>query len=383
MADAERRRERQRGYQRTYEERHPERKLESGRQSSARWRDSHPDEARARNRDSSALNREKDPERYRRWYQANLDRERDRARDSSRRRTRLKQLGLPPRRAPRSFAADRRVNAAAADAFFRRDWSSEADAIARAEAPQLLTRQRFLASSDPVPQELIDRFKATTNEIREGYEEFELQRRLPQIIEQRGRRHMSAVREEVRMDQVARKINGKPPLDVDREIEVRVAARVLEQSLTPSEQEIYDRMVAKRERAALATRDEIRARFKEAPAVQDLKRRLPAMIARNRYRHEAGVAEQVAKEAAARVRAGGTAGDVDAEVERRIAAEVIKHDLPPADRTTLAQLREALAEQAQGASGGAGDGGAVRGGQVWVREHTRNGVFVAGHWRDR
>lgn len=376
MDDAERKRERQREYGRRYFERHPERKLESGRQSAARWRDANPDEARARNRQASAENREKDPERYRRWYEANLERERARGRETSRRRNRLQQLGLPPRRVPRAFAADKRANANAAEAFFGRDWSSEAATIARKEAPQLLARQRFLASRDPVPPELIARFKATTNTIREGYEEFELQRRLPEIIERRGPLHAYAVREEVRMDQVARKINGKPPLDTEHEIKVRIATRVIDKSLTPLEQEVYDRILAKRARASETARAEIRTRFKEAASVQDLNRRLPAIIDRNRHRHEAGVREQLAKEAAARARAGGTPVDLEAEVDRRVAAAVIQHDLDPADREILSQLREAAAEQARGEI-------PAGGGQIWVKPHTRNGVLVAGHWRDR
>lgn len=374
MDDAERKRERQRRYQRNYEQRHPERKRESGRLSAARWRDANADEARTRNREASAQNREKDPERYRRWYEANLERERAKAREASKRRARLKQLGLPPRRVPRAFAADRRANAAAADAFFRRNWSSEAAAVAQREAPQVLARRRFLASREPVPAELIARFKATTNEIREGYEEFQLQRRLPHIIEKRGQQHAAAVREEVRVDQVARQINGKPPLNTEREIEIRIAARVLEKNLTEPEREIYDRMVAKRERAAETERSEIRARFKAAPAVQDLNRRLPAIIAHNRHRHEAGVREQLAKEAAAHARAGGMPIDVEAEVDRRVAAAVIKHDLNPHDRDVLETLRETAAQLRGEEHGG--------GGRVTVRPHMRNGRPVRGHSRD-
>ncbi|NYE18054.1 hypothetical protein [Microbacterium immunditiarum] len=74
-------------------------------------------------RERARERRIRNPDAQKQWYAQNLERERARGREASKRRQRLKTLGLPPRRIERVFAAEKRANATAADEFFshRRD----------------------------------------------------------------------------------------------------------------------------------------------------------------------------------------------------------------------------------------------------------------------
>uniref|UniRef100_UPI001C304736 hypothetical protein n=1 Tax=Streptomyces sp. GbtcB7 TaxID=2824752 RepID=UPI001C304736 len=78
----------------------------------------------------------------RRWYQQNLERERARTREAAQLRRRLTKLGLPPRKTHKTYAADRRKNAAEADAFFSRPRKKPEQARLRSESFEVLPGHR-------------------------------------------------------------------------------------------------------------------------------------------------------------------------------------------------------------------------------------------------
>ena len=107
-------------YKQRFREKHPERFAEQARRGAQNWRDRNADAAREKSRVRAAERRQADPEKFRAWYHANLERERARGREASQLRSRLKSLGLPPRSVGKVYAAEKRANAAAADKFFER-----------------------------------------------------------------------------------------------------------------------------------------------------------------------------------------------------------------------------------------------------------------------
>lgn len=195
-----------REYQRRYREKHPEKAREQSIHGSQRWRDKNAEQVREAARAAAANRRSQNPEGYQRWYAANLERERARGREASRLRSRLKQLDLPPRRVERVYAADKRANAAAANEFFaRRRTAKERAAIQREPRPTIskghqatLDARRRLQSRDA-------RFTAMMPVIAEAY-----------LAD-----HSARLREEIRLDSVARQLRGKEPYDVEAEVKTR------------------------------------------------------------------------------------------------------------------------------------------------------------------
>lgn len=325
-------------------------------------------------------NRDKINAAAKQYRQEHADDVNRRARERRQRANRLRELNLPPKILHRTSAAEKHTNTVNAAAFFGRsrdDITSRFSSDEQAVVEQQRARYRFLASRAPVPPEMLARFKAQAAAHRERYEEFELAVRLDSIVRERGGAHEARIRQELAIDQAARKVNGKPPLDTEREVRVRVAAAVLEHDLHQQERAIYQRLVGRQAGLREAELQEIRERFKEAPVILDLKQRMPRIIAANRARHEAGVREQVEQEAARRSRVGANPIDVEREIDKRVAAQVIQHDLTPRDRKLLDTLREATEAQQRGGSDPGGGGG-----RVHVRPHMRNGRPVRGHSRD-
>lgn len=199
-----------------YQERHPERAAAQSRAASQAWRDRHADAHRQVDREAARERRARDPDEFRRWYQANLERERARSREAARLRARLKALGLPPRHIHRVYAEVRRANTAAADEFFtRRRTAVERRAAARERAavrPMPAPR-----AAPPAPREHDTRFVLALQRDEEVWRKV-----APPMIAQFQRRHRPRIQEEVRMDSIARRLRGREPLDIGVETSRRV-----------------------------------------------------------------------------------------------------------------------------------------------------------------
>jgi hypothetical protein len=218
-----------REYQARYKAKNPERAAEVARRASQNHRDRNAEQARERARADAARRREADPDQFRRWYQQNLERERARSREAAQLRSRLKKLGLPPRRIRRAYAAERRGNAAAANEFFsRRRRAAEINRI-RAESFEVLPghraavefRARYLAAG------ALEKVAARDRETRAR-----------EMVET-AKRSVSASRieritEEVRMDSIARQLRGRAPYDIDAEVQRRVHEIAVERALRTS-----------------------------------------------------------------------------------------------------------------------------------------------------
>lgn len=198
-----------------YRERHPERVREymAGwrernrdriREQSAAWRDARPgrDAGRVRTAEQEA-----ERERRRREREAADpglgDRRRAAARDRYRLKARLERLGLPPRTVKPAPARQVRADRAAADEFFARRWSA-AD------------RERIQWQYVATPPERLAGWDRYTASIRAG--------RGPGPVAEYLRAHGARLREEARMDSVARVLAGKPALDVEEEVRRRAEA---------------------------------------------------------------------------------------------------------------------------------------------------------------
>lgn len=205
--------DRMREYKQRFRERHPERVAEQNRRSNRAWRDRNADRLRETNKDRATVRRQEDPDAYRRWYAANREQQRARGREASRLRSRLKKLGLPPRRIHRVYAADKRANAAAADAFFTRPPARTGPVITGGD-PAALHPER------------LDARRRVMEKMTAGYAKRRAADaallRLPGHVETHRARHGVRVREEVRMDSIARQLRGKPPLDIDNETDRRI-----------------------------------------------------------------------------------------------------------------------------------------------------------------
>jgi hypothetical protein len=152
--------EKVREYQARFRERHPERAAEQARRATEKWRDTNASQVRQTQRAAAEQRRANDPDAFRRWYQANLEKQRERGREASRLRSRLKKLGLPPRRVQRVYAEGRRANDRASDAFFTRRRDAEelqrlrregATVFQRPTAAQVAViqaRQRIMSSEE-------------------------------------------------------------------------------------------------------------------------------------------------------------------------------------------------------------------------------------------
>lgn len=211
--------ERVREYRRRYIERHPDRATAAARQASQAWRDRNPDATRRQQRDAARKRREDDPDGYRRWYQKNLEQQRARGREASKLRTRLKQLGLPPRQIHHVYANEKRANDTRADEFFTaRRTAAQKQALRHELDPLAHTRMAILAARDRLTGTTPE---ATSTELeRESALERERQawlHALPTLIGGYETRHRARIAEEVRMDSIARTTFGRDAYDVPAE----------------------------------------------------------------------------------------------------------------------------------------------------------------------
>jgi hypothetical protein len=244
--------EKVREYQRRFRERHPERAAEQARRGSERFRDRHADTVRQRQGSAAADRRSNDPDAFRRWYQSNIERERARGREASRLRSRLKKLGLPPRKIHRVYAEERRANIAAGELFFSRrrtaaekkQLGSESFDVTPAPHYALQARARWIERMRARPMSP-DELRTSAERVQAQLRVARLRERagelLPEVVAQLESSPTAArVRNEVRMDGVARRFRGGPELDQAAEVSRRVhdeaVARVMNQ-LTQSKRE--------------------------------------------------------------------------------------------------------------------------------------------------
>lgn len=248
-----------REYQRRYRQRHPERAKENQAAAAQRHRDANAEAIRERQRLLAAAHRRDHPDAYRQWYQRNLEAQRERGRQASRLRNRLKKAGLPPRTIRRVYADERRANDTAADEYFARPRSVEELAVIATEldlrsALQLpkavrtlrrqlldgpLTAAEYLQRSadrhGPDSEggtfrsqrylEALHRMKKrelTALRMRHEQRLQNIRDQRPQIYEQHYLRRRAELRDEIRMDSAARGTQGLAPYDLDVEMRKRV-----------------------------------------------------------------------------------------------------------------------------------------------------------------
>lgn len=215
--------EKVREYQARYRANHPERAAEQSRLASQRWRDRNADLIREKQRAAAERSRRADPEAQRRWYHANLEQQRARGREASRLRSRLKRLGLPPRSVHRTYAADKRANTAAGDAFFTRHRTpAEKTALTReAHTPHLgLDAHHRITGT---PGELQHAASKLQHALRAGRARDLARQRLLQAAQRIERTHGARIRRDVEMDSTARRLRGQPAYDIDQETRRRIA----------------------------------------------------------------------------------------------------------------------------------------------------------------
>lgn len=228
--------ERVREYRRRFRERHPERAAEQARRGTQRWHDRNAEREREKGRAAAAARRQDDPEQFKRWYAANLERERERGREASRLRSRLKKLGLPPRRIQRVYADQRRANTAAAEAFFgakvKADRRRAIEAERPSNDPRRAARERITSPDYKTPPALLARFAAESARVKARAD---VNARLPRLIEEHYQRHGARIRDEVRMDSIARQMRHRPALDERTEAMRRATREAIEQHFTDPE----------------------------------------------------------------------------------------------------------------------------------------------------
>lgn len=218
--------ERVREYRRRYVERHPDRAAAAARQASQAWRDRNPDATRRQQRDAARKRREDDPDSYRRWYQQNLEQQRARGREASKLRTRLKQLGLPPRQIHHVYANEKRANDTRANEFFtarrtaaqKQALRHELDPLAHTRVAILAARDRLTGTAPAEPSTELERESALERERQAWLHA------LPTLIGGYENRHRARIAEEVRMDSIARATFGRDPYDIPAETARRLRA---------------------------------------------------------------------------------------------------------------------------------------------------------------
>jgi len=220
-----------REYQRRYKERHPERAAENARRSTQQHRDRHAEAYRERNRQAAAERRRKFPDEQRLRYQQDIERQRKRGREASRLRSRLKKLGLPPRKIQKVYTDERRRNDAAAQEFFSRRRSAaevratrkELFSITPGRAASIDARIRMLSAGS---------FRAAAERLQADLKELRRRDRLLATaagLYSKALRQVEAgaegarIREDLRMDAIARQQRGgHPPIDIAAETQRRV-----------------------------------------------------------------------------------------------------------------------------------------------------------------
>lgn len=220
--------EKVREYKQRYRSRHPERAAEQSRRGTERWRDRNADTVRETQRAAAAGRRKSNPNLNRDYYHDNIEKERERGREASRRRSRLKQLGLPPRRIQRVYANDRRANDREADAFFarRRDAGElqqlrrEGERVFRrptaAQIAVIQARRRIMSQRElrVAGEHLQARLRAA--KARDLARAF-----FPEAVARVAERHSARLRRQIEMDSIARQLRGAEPYDVDAELQRR------------------------------------------------------------------------------------------------------------------------------------------------------------------
>lgn len=230
--------EKVREYRARFRERHPERAAEQGRRATQKWRDGRADAVRAKQRAVAERRREEDPDAFRRWYQANLEKQRERGREASRLRSRLKKLGLPPKRIQRVYANDRRENERVGEEFFGRRRTKPEIASLHQEAQRkfrrppaaqlavLQARQRIMNMSreelHEAGQQLQDQLRAAkTRDLARTF--------FPDVATRIALKHAARLRREIEQDSIARRLRGGEPYDVDGELKRRIRQAAAEQ----------------------------------------------------------------------------------------------------------------------------------------------------------
>jgi hypothetical protein len=216
--------DRVREYQLRYRERHPERATATSRAASQRWRDAHAEEVRAADRLAAEARRAADPDAFKRWYAANADVQRTRSREAGKRRRRLAALGLPPARVHRVYAAERRANDVAADAFYaqtrtapqRRALAAENDQPSWISFATTAARRRVKAAPD------VEQVREAMKHARIERERAVWARVIPGLVTAFVQRNRDRIRVDLELDAVVRRITQKPPYDIPREYTRRV-----------------------------------------------------------------------------------------------------------------------------------------------------------------
>lgn len=190
-------------YSKRYYERHRSARVKRAQE----WRDLHPEKHAQAMKDWQQRNRENLSE-YQRRYRAENPEAYQRALAATRERQkvqrRLKILGLPAPKMSRVKARDRRANESAAQEFFERDRAAAA-------------RKRIMAEYTPLDQAALEEWRARSPLARRR--DAQLSRFRRQLTTGAGR--VAEIREEVRMDAVARHLRGDS-LDAPAELRQRV-----------------------------------------------------------------------------------------------------------------------------------------------------------------
>lgn len=229
-------------YKRRFRERHPERAAEQARRGSQNWRDRNADAVREKARVEAARRREADPEKFRAWYQANLERERARSRAASQLRSRLKALGLPPRSVGKVYASEKRAHAVEADQFFQRRRTAGDVALLREElkpARGILDsawRSHAKANFEPTPAHLLAAWARDSALAKARLTPSERRGMVADYLAKHGEK----LRTDAELDSRARVLRGAPPLDIDSEIKQRAA-----DALNQAERARLERVVAR------------------------------------------------------------------------------------------------------------------------------------------
>lgn len=227
--------EKVRQYQRTYKERHPERCRANAAEATRRYVGKNAEMVREKGRLAAARRREANPEALRERYNNNLEAERTRSREGARRRRRLEKLGLPPRRIQRVFAGDRRANAAAADEFFARERTVKERGRIAADLPYEASnipasvkqaRRAYFNAPDPMPEVSPRMLALNRLKVQMDRQAQEVLQERPKLLDAHRHRHEARLREEIRMDSIARQLRGRPPLEAGTELERRLVAEV-------------------------------------------------------------------------------------------------------------------------------------------------------------
>jgi hypothetical protein len=192
---------------REYQRRHYERNRDARLAQARRSRDENPEKVKAAARDWQQRNREHLSEWQRQYRAENADayaRSLKSNRDSKRLARRLKSLGLPPKRVHRPRAAERRAHEAESQEFFDRQ-------------PAASARKRLMDEYKPLDQSAMDAWSSRSALARRR--DAQLSRFRRQLAA--GASRVPAIREEVRMDAVARRVRGDR-LDAAAELRQRV-----------------------------------------------------------------------------------------------------------------------------------------------------------------